>query len=82
MEGEAGEHEQAEHESEHGEEAKLNPDEPMFWIYLGIAFFLVTFAGVCSGLTVGYLGIDDLELDIMINGDTADEAKKTAALAI
>lgn len=58
------------------------PEDPMFWIYLGIAVFLACFAGICSGLTVGYLSIDDLELEIIIEGDTSSKEKREAAKAI
>ena len=44
----------------------------MFWVMLGISFVLVIFAGVMSGLTVGYSGIDELDLKVKLeSGDAA-----------
>lgn len=42
-----------------------------FWLFLFISAFLVTFAGICSGLTVGYLSIKKQTLLLWI--DSPDE---------
>lgn len=49
-----------------------------FWVCLGIACFLTVYAGIMSGLTVGLLSIDTLELEMkMIHG--TDEQKRLAS---
>lgn len=49
-------------------------------INIGIILFLVTFAGIMSGLTVGYLSIDTLLLELKLLGD--DEEEKVRAKKI
>ncbi len=51
-----------------------------FWTYIGIAVFLTCFAGLMSGLTVGYLSIDKLELEIKMEYGTAAEKKAGATI--
>lgn len=36
----------------------------LFWVYGLISFFLACFAGVCSGLTVGYMAINKSEMEL------------------
>lgn len=48
---------------------KVEPDIiPMgsitFWIFALISFCLACFAGVCSGLTVGYMAINKSEMEL------------------
>ncbi|EGR27478.1 hypothetical protein IMG5_195250 [Ichthyophthirius multifiliis] len=63
-----------------GQEQQYTPDDFEFYLFIFIATFLVLFAGICSGLTVGYLSINDLQLEIiMINGS---EKEKKSAKAI
>jgi len=45
-------------------------------VYLGIATFLVIFAGLCSGLTVGYLSIDTLQLEVKCKTGTPSEQRQ------
>jgi len=59
---------------------KLQPDEPKFWICLVMVFFTTSFAGMMSGLTVGYLSIDQLELEIKLK--TGTQKEKEDAMAI
>jgi len=39
---------------------------PKFWVSLGIAVLLIMIAAVCSGMTVGYLSIDEMQLEIKL----------------
>lgn len=57
-------------------EKLLKPSETKFWIYLGVATFLVIFAGLCSGLTVGYLSIDTLQLEVKCKTGTPQEERQ------
>ena len=50
-------------------------DQPEFWYFLIISGCLSLFAGLCSGLTVGYLSIDDLVLDLKMNNGTPEEVR-------
>ncbi len=54
-----------------------------FWFYLIVAIALVCFAGAMSGLTVGYLSIDTLILELKISNGTEIEkyyAKKILSI--
>ncbi|EAS05347.1 transmembrane protein, putative (macronuclear) [Tetrahymena thermophila SB210] len=62
---------------------KYTSDDPEFYTFIIIATVLVAFAGICSGLTVGYLGITNLQLDIILRNGTSQEkeaAKKIKPL--
>ncbi|KAL4433186.1 hypothetical protein ABPG74_010881 [Tetrahymena malaccensis] len=62
---------------------KYTSDDPEFYTFIIIATILVAFAGICSGLTVGYLGITNLQLDIILRNGTSQEkeaAKKIKPL--
>jgi hypothetical protein len=47
----------------------------LFWIYAGISFFLACFAGVCSGLTVGYMAINKSEMELWASSGSEEEKK-------
>lgn len=49
----------------------------MFWVFGLISLFLACFAGVCSGLTVGYMAINKSEMELWANSGSEEE-KKTA----
>ena len=71
-------HESSGHlEEEEGSEAKIPFGSPKFWVYVGISFGLTCFAGLMSGLTVGLLSIDKLELEMKLENGT--EREKVAA---
>jgi metal transporter CNNM len=55
------------------QEHKYAPDSAGFWFSLGFALFLVCFAGMASGLTVGYLSIDELQLELKMKNGTEEE---------
>ena len=70
-----------------GKEIKSESSEklsgPEFWFYLFVAIALVCFAGAMSGLTVGYLSIDTLILELKISNGTENEkyyAKKILSI--
>jgi len=46
-----------------------------FWVFVGVSAGLTLFAGLMSGLTVGYLSIDDLVLELK-NSTGTDEEKE------
>lgn len=51
-----------------------------YWFFFGMSAFLVCFAGVCSGLTVGYLSIKKQSLVLWLN--SPDEQKVNIAKTI
>ena len=67
---------QASEGSEHEfvEEPELKSGE--WWSYIGLALFCTFFAGAMSGLTVGLLSIDMLELEIKEQIGTEEEKKR------
>lgn len=50
------------------EVAKKHVEEPMpewlFWTYAGISAALVTMAGLMSGLTLGLMSLDEIDLEV------------------
>lgn len=46
-----------------------------FWFCVGFAGFLTLFAGMMSGLTVGYLSIDELVLELKSQNGTEEEKR-------
>ena len=46
-------------------EESLTPDNPTFYIYLGLYVFLMLFAGLMSGLTMGLLSLGETQLEIL-----------------
>jgi len=61
----------------HEEEELLLAGSGLWWTYLSMALFCICFSGMMSGLTVGLLSIDDLELEIMIYKEGTDEVTET-----
>ena len=55
--------------------SRYTSDEAEFWYFVIVSAVLSCFAGLCSGLTVGYLSIDDLVLDLKQNNGTPEEIK-------
>jgi len=62
------------------EESKYPPGSTLFYYSLIISVLLTLGAGVMSGLTVGYLSIDQLELEMKLQNGT--ETEKKHALAV
>lgn len=46
-------------------EEKISTDDTLFWIYLGTYVFLMLFAGLMSGLTLGLLSLDSNQLEVL-----------------
>jgi metal transporter CNNM len=44
-----------------------------YLLYFGVSLICVSFGGLMSGLTIGLLGIDELELEIMLSSGTPEE---------
>lgn len=45
----------------------INPTNGTFWMYVGICIGLILFAGIASGLTIGLLSMDLMNLEILKN---------------
>jgi len=43
---------------------KDNVSPFLFWVYLGVSIALVTMAGLMSGLTLGLMSLDELDLEV------------------
>lgn len=64
---------EAEHEEEGGIELHYSFGTKGFYICVMISIFLTCFAGIMSGLTVGLLSIDTLELEMKMIHGTAEQ---------
>jgi metal transporter CNNM len=56
-----------------GDEPLIPSSSALFYVYALISFGLSCFAGVCSGLTVGYMSISKTEMQIWVNSDSEYE---------
>jgi metal transporter CNNM len=65
--------------SEH-EEKKYSPSETGFWVCLFMIMFLTCFSGLMSGLTVGCLSIDELQLELKLKNGTEQEKEDARIL--
>ncbi|XP_054753220.2 uncharacterized protein LOC129258981 [Lytechinus pictus] len=54
-------------------EAPIGPDEPQFWIYIGVYIALMLFAGLMAGLTLGLLSLDITTLQVLSTAGTPSE---------
>ncbi|XP_012558724.1 uncharacterized protein LOC100201369 [Hydra vulgaris] len=59
---------------------RFTPDDNMFWIFLGVYIFLVLFAGIMSGLTIGLLSLDLTQLEILCVAGKPQEKKFANAI--
>ncbi|KAI7982956.1 DUF21 domain-containing protein [Camellia lanceoleosa] len=53
---------------------------PWWFIYAGVSCFLVLFAGIMSGLTLGLMSLGLVELEILQRSGTSMEKKQAAAI--
>ncbi|XWS35045.1 hypothetical protein CRYUN_Cryun21dG0092600 [Craigia yunnanensis] len=53
---------------------------PKWFIYAGVSCFLVLFAGIMSGLTLGLMSLGLVELEILQRSGTSTEKKQAAAI--
>ncbi|KAK9292945.1 hypothetical protein L1049_020927 [Liquidambar formosana] len=56
--------------------------EPMFWGYLFICVALVIFSGLVSGLTLGLMSLDLVDLEVLVKSGQPQERKNAAWVAI
>lgn len=52
--------------------------EPEWWIACGISVFLVIFAGLMSGLTLGLMSLGLVDLEVLQQSGTAEEKKQAS----
>ncbi|CAD8137953.1 unnamed protein product [Paramecium octaurelia] len=65
------------HQEEHRNARRTyNPMEIDFWICLLIAATLICLAAICSGMTVGYLSVDELQLEIYKEQGTHEQQRQ------
>lgn len=60
-------------EKSHHHEEKIPIGSSEFYMYILYSLLIVIFAGLMSGLTVGYNSIDFLHLELVMNGGTDEE---------
>ena len=60
---------------EGGEGEIVGPDSPQFWIFVAICCFLVLFAGLMSGLTLGLLSFEEVDLLVLMKSGTEKQRK-------
>lgn len=61
-----------------GGEKLHEPWSRKWWISVSVASFCAAWGGLMSGLTVGLLSIDELELELKAMTGTEDEKRKAA----
>lgn len=57
------------------ETERIPPSSPQFWIYVVICTGLVLFAGLMSGLTLGLLSFEEVDLLVLIKSGTEKQRK-------
>jgi len=60
---------------EGGEPERIPPSSPEFWVFMGICVALVLFAGLMSGLTLGLLSFEEVDLLVLIKSGTEKQRK-------
>ncbi|EPS59146.1 hypothetical protein M569_15664, partial [Genlisea aurea] len=55
-------------------------ENPLWFVYAGVSCFLVLFAGIMSGLTLGLMSLGAVELEILQRSGTPSEQKQAAAI--
>ncbi|XP_042047060.1 DUF21 domain-containing protein At4g14240-like [Salvia splendens] len=53
---------------------------PMWFVYAGVSCFLVLFAGIMSGLTLGLMSLGIVELEILQRSGSSTEKKQAAVI--
>ncbi|CAI5965273.1 unnamed protein product [Closterium sp. NIES-64] len=54
--------------------------EAEWWFFAGLSAFLVVFAGLMSGLTLGLMSLSPVDLEVLVQSGTADEQRQAAAI--
>lgn len=52
--------------------------QPWWWISAGISVFLVLFAGIMSGLTLGLMSLGLVDLDVLQQSGSEEEKKQAS----
>jgi hypothetical protein len=52
--------------------------QPWWWIWAGISVFLVLFAGIMSGLTLGLMSLGLIDLEVLQQSGTDDEKEQAS----
>jgi len=73
QEHEAETHTETHSETHSEDHSTLSAGTPEFWGCLFMICFLTCFSGMASGLTVGYLSIDELQLELKLKNGTDQE---------
>ncbi|XP_024371622.1 DUF21 domain-containing protein At4g14240 [Physcomitrium patens] len=55
--------------------------QPWWWIWAGISLFLVLFAGVMSGLTLGLMSLGLVDLEVLQQSGTDEEREQASKIA-
>ncbi|KAF3903246.1 hypothetical protein ABW20_dc0105720 [Dactylellina cionopaga] len=63
------------HDNHDDNDVEGDPDEPQFWVYLGVSVFLVVLGGVFAGLTLGLMGQDEIYLQVIAQSGEVKEQK-------
>ncbi|CAA6654130.1 unnamed protein product [Spirodela intermedia] len=58
----------------------ISVESPWWYIYAGISCFLVLFAGLMSGLTLGLMSLGLVDLEVLHQGGTPTEKKQAAII--
>lgn len=51
--------------------------EPLFWVFLTVSLALLSFAGITSGLALGLLSLNQVDLEVLIKAGQP-QAQKNA----
>ncbi|KAM7274306.1 hypothetical protein ACFE04_028970 [Oxalis oulophora] len=54
--------------------------EPMFWVYMLISSFIVCFAGLVSGLTIGLMSLTLVDLEVLIKAGQPQDRRNAAKI--
>ncbi|CAA0828123.1 DUF21 domain-containing protein [Striga hermonthica] len=64
----------------YGDSNDVEIDNPMWFVYAGVSCFLVLFAGIMSGLTLGLMSLGLVDLEILQRSGSAAEKKQAAII--
>mmetsp|Transcript_8716 Transcript_8716/g.22479 ORF Transcript_8716/g.22479 Transcript_8716/m.22479 type:complete len:488 (+) Transcript_8716:128-1591(+) len=61
-------------------EHNLAPGSKMFWVYLAVCVVVVLFAGLMSGLTLGLLSFEEVDLLVLMKSGTETQKRHAARI--
>lgn len=70
----------SQHASHHGGTVQLSPSDKQYWINLLYTVLLLFVAGLCSGLTLGYMSIDELSLELKLSNGSSEEKEMSRTI--